>query len=172
MIEQVSSYKYLGIQMDHMLKWDVHVDYLCAKLAQRLHFLRRLRLFGVSKNIMSTFYNAVLESLIRYGMAAWFGCLTVQLKSRILKMVHTAMKVIGKKDLLSLQPIFEKKVISLAHKVLTDPSHILFSEYELLPSGRRFRASRYRSNRYKLSFLPTSIALLNKQPGLPQAVAL
>lgn len=166
-IEQVSSYKYLGIYIDNTLKWNVHVDYLCKKLAQRLHFLRRLRLFGVCTGIMSTFYNAVLESLIRYGMAAWFGSLTVQLKSKILKMVKIAMKVIGKKDSQSLQTIFERTVISLAHRVLKDPSHMLFTEYELLPSGRRFRASRYRSNRYKLSFLPTSITLLNKKPALP-----
>ena len=162
-IEQVVSYKYLGIQIDNALKWNVHIDYLCAKLAQRLHFLRRLRLFGVSTSIMTTFYNAVLESLIRYGMAAWFGSLTVQLKSRIMRMVKTAMKVIGQKDYPSLQSIFENSVIKLANRVLTNPNHILHSEYEMLPSGRRFRASRCKSNRYGLSFLPTSIALLNRQ---------
>ena len=72
--------------MDNQLKWSAHGDYLCAKLAQRLHFLRRLRLFGVSKDVTSTFYDAVLGSIIRYGMAAWFGTLSVQLKSRIAKM--------------------------------------------------------------------------------------
>ena len=161
-IEQVCSYKYLGIQMDNMLKWNVHVDYLCAKLAQRLHFIRRL--FGVSRKIMSTFYDAVLESLIRYCMAAWFGSLSVQLKTRIAKIVNTAMKVIGKSDPQTLQTIFEKKVLRLAQGVMSDLSHILFSEYEMLPSGRRLRACRPKSNRYKNSFLPNSIALLNKQP--------
>ena len=123
--EQVVSYKYLGIQMDNQLKWNVHVDYLCAKLAQRLHFLRRLRLFGVSKGVMSTFYDAVLGSIIRYGMAAWFGTLSVQLKSRIAKMEKTAMKVIGKKDSPSLQTIFENTVLSLANRVLSDPTHLV-----------------------------------------------
>ena len=80
-IEQVGSYKYLGVQLDNQLKWNTQVDSLCSKLAQRLHFLRRLRLFGVSSKIMLTFYNAVLGSLIRYGIAAWFGPLTVQNKS-------------------------------------------------------------------------------------------
>ena len=111
-IEQVASYKYLGIQMDNQLKWNVHIDYLFAKLAQRLHFLRRLRLFGVSKGVMSTFYDAVLGSIIRYGMAAWYGTLSVQLKSRIAKMEKTAMKVIGEKDSPSLQATFEKTVVS------------------------------------------------------------
>ena len=149
--------------MDNQLKWHVHVDYLCAKLAQRLHFLRRLRLFGVSVGVMSTFYDAVLGSIIRYGMAAWFGTLSVQLKSRIANMEKTAMKVIGRKDSPSLQSIFEKTVVSLANRVLSDPTHILASEYALLPSGRRFRACLCKYNRFKLSFLPTSIALLNSR---------
>ncbi len=29
-IEQVCSYKYLGIHMDNKLKWSVHVEYLCS----------------------------------------------------------------------------------------------------------------------------------------------
>lgn len=92
-IEHVGSYKYIGIQIDNMLKWNIHVDCLCARLAQRLHFPRRLRLFGVSTAIVSMFYNAALEGLIRYGMAAWFGFLSVQLNSKIGKMVNTAIRL-------------------------------------------------------------------------------
>ena len=110
---------------------------------------------------MSTFYDAVLGSIIRCGMAAWFGTLSVQLKAKIAKMEKTAMKVIGRSNSPSLQSIFEKTVLSLANRVLSDPSHILSKEYELLPSGRRYRTWRCKSNRLKLSFLPTSIVLLN-----------
>lgn len=101
-IEQVASYKYLGIQMDKSLTWNVHVDYLCAKLAQCLHFLRRLRLFGVSKGVMSTFYDAALGSIIIYGMAAWYGTLSVQFKAKITNLETTAMKVISEGDSPSL----------------------------------------------------------------------
>jgi len=81
------------------------------------------------------------------------------------------MKVIGQKDYPPLQTIYENKVVNLAYRILKDPSHILLPEYELLPSGRRYRASRCKSNRYKLSFLPTSIALINKQPALLKGAA-
>ncbi|KAK0137741.1 hypothetical protein N1851_026045 [Merluccius polli] len=57
--------------------------------------------------------------------------------------------------------VFEKTVLSLANRILSDPSHFLTPEYELLPSGRRYRTWRCKSNRLKLSFLPTSIVLLN-----------
>ena len=162
-IEQVVKYKYLGIQMDNQLNWSTHVDYLCSKLAQRLHFLRRLRLFGVSTAIMTVFYDAVLGSIIRYGMAVWFGTLTVQTRSKINKLVNTAMKTIGRKDAIPLQAIYEETVLSMAHRILNDPDHLLLQEYELLPSGRRFRTCSYKGVRYNRSFVPASIVLLNTE---------
>ena len=166
-IEQVSSYKYLGVQIDNQLKWTFQVEQLCNQLAQRLHFLRRLRMFGVSTNVMLTFYNSVLGSLIRYGMAVWYGSLSVQLKNKVNNLVKLAMKVMGQRTYASLQSLYEERVLSLAGSILRDPSHILYSEYELLPSRKRFRVYKCKSNCLKLSFIPTSINLLNKQPVLP-----
>lgn len=95
-----------------------------------------------------------MESLIRYGMAAWFGSLTVQYKSKTEKMFKSAMKVNGNKNYSSL--FCEKIVVKQAQRIVLDPSHVLHSEYEVLPSGRWYRACRYKGYRYKLSFLPTS----------------
>ncbi len=41
------------------------------------------------------------------------------------------MKVIGKKDYLSLQSIFDRIVVYQVQKILKYPSHILSSEYEV-----------------------------------------
>lgn len=73
-----------------------------------------------------------------------------------------AMKIIRQKGHASPQSIYEAKVINQAHRILNDPAHILYHEYEPLPSGKDFRASRHKNNRFKLSFLPTSIALSDK----------
>jgi len=40
-------------------------------------------------------------------------------------------------------------------------SHPLYSEFQFLPSGSRLRFPSVRSNRYKHSFIPTWISLLN-----------
>lgn len=162
-IEQVSSYKYLGLMVSNNLSWSEHVDYLCSRLAQRLHFLRRLRLFGVRAEIRAIFYSAVFASVVRYGMAVWYGSLTVQSKTKLHRMVTTALKLVEKSDSQPLQLLYEEVVVRQASKISADPSHILFSEYDLLPSGRRYRASKCKYNRFKLSFVPTSISLLNKQ---------
>lgn len=94
-VTQVSSHKYLGVHIDNLLCWNTHVDNLCNKLQQRLYFLRRLRLYGVSSQIMMIFYRAMLESVIRYGIGAWFSNLTVKLKNELANMHKTAMKIIG-----------------------------------------------------------------------------
>jgi len=54
-IEKVTSYRYLGIHLDTLLSWSDHVEHVCSRLHQRLYFLRRLRVFGVSQNIMYLF---------------------------------------------------------------------------------------------------------------------
>ena len=158
-IKQVTSYSYLGIHLDNLLSWSDHVDYVCSRLQQRLYFLRRLRVFGVSQNIMFLFYQAVIESVIRYGMTAWFGSLSTQSKSKLQRLVQTAMKVMGRTDKLSLHSIYEQSVLRQAWRVLLDPSHILQTEYELWPSGRRYRIPKTKLNRFKYSFVPVSIKI-------------
>ncbi len=161
MIEQVTSYRYLGFYMDSILCWKTHIDSLCTRLQQRLYFLRRLRLYGVGSNILLVFYRAMLESLIRYGITVWFGNLSVQLKNKLANIHKTAMKIIGIKQYEPIQTLYEQAVLRRAISISTDPDHPLFSEYQLLPSGKRLRMPMCKTNRLKLSFVPASIKMLN-----------
>lgn len=70
-INQVSSYRYLGVHLNSCFSWQVHFDHLCARLQQRLYFLRRLRVFGVNQRVMFLFYQEVLEECSE----VWDGCL-------------------------------------------------------------------------------------------------
>ena len=163
-IKQVSSYKYLGVQIDKDLSWHTHVTTMCSKIPQHLHFLRRLRLFGVSRNIMLTFYRASIESILRYGISSWFGNLTVAYKSQIARLVSMAGKIMG----MSTPPntpksIFDQAVMRQARNIMSDPLHVLNPEYDLLPSGRRYRIPWCEYNRYKHSFIPLSITMLNQR---------
>ena len=129
-------------------------------LQQKLYFLRRLSVFGVSQNIMFLFYQAVMQSIIRYGMTAWFGNLSTQSKSKLQHLVQTAIKVMGRTDKLS-QSICEQSVLRQARRVLSDPSHILQMEYKLLPSGRRHGIPQCKLNHFKYSFITNPIKILN-----------
>ena len=94
---------------------------------------------GVDQRIMILFYQAVLESIVRYGMSAWYGNLSIQLKSKLACLIRTAMKVMGRNEHQSLQSIYEQSVLRQAQRVVSDPCHILHTEYERLPSGGQYR---------------------------------
>ena len=161
-IAQVPSYKYLGVYIDNSLCWSFHVNNLCSRLQQRLNFLRRLKAFGVNQRIMYLFYQSIFESLIRYGITAWYGNLSVQLKSRLGRLVHTAFKIIGGEERRSPQELFDASILNHAKKIVGDDTHILNANFKLLPSGRRYRVLMCRSNRLKNSFVPTAIKVLNR----------
>ena len=76
-------------------------------------------MFGVSQNIMFLFYQAVMESVIKYGMTVWFGNHSIQSKSNLQHLVQTAMKVMGRTNKLSLQSIYEQSVLRQAQRVLS-----------------------------------------------------
>ena len=120
-------------------------------------------MFGVCRNIMLIFYRATIESVLRYSISSWFGNLTVKFKSQIMSLVKAAGKIMGMSIPLTPQKIFEDSTIRLADKILSDPAHVLNSEYELLRSGMRYRVPMCRLNKYKFSFVPLSIGLLNKR---------
>ncbi len=57
---------------------------------------------------MVMFYQAVLESLIKYGITVWLGNFSVQLQNKLFRLIHNALKIIGVKEHLSLQSIYER----------------------------------------------------------------
>lgn len=122
-IAQVDSYRYLGIYIDNKLTWSVHVKNVCTRVQQRLYFLHRLRVFGV---------NAVIESIVLYGISAWFGNLSVLLKAQITRLTQRAMKIM-KIESCSI-PHFRLFLTKQRHKVISDPAHVLHPEDQLLPS--------------------------------------
>lgn len=122
-------------------------------------------MFGIQQKVMLLFYHAVIESIFRYAISVWFGNLTVKLKSQINRLALSALKVMGVREHPTIQAIFEDTVLRQARKIIEDPSHVLNSEYKLLPSGRRYRIpvknEKRFLNRHKFSFIPLSITLLN-----------
>lgn len=162
-VEQVATFKYLGILFDSDLKWGQQVEFLCSRISQRLHFLRRLRVFGIDKDIMMAFYRASIESIIRYGITVWFGNLSVKLKAQLQTLIKRAGKIMGMPPPTSLQVLFDESVMRQGQTIAEDQEHILHGEYELLPSGRRYRLPNCKTNRFKFSVVPWSIRLLNSR---------
>ncbi|PVD27792.1 hypothetical protein C0Q70_12965 [Pomacea canaliculata] len=50
----------------------------------------------------------------------------------------------------------------MAHNIIADLTHPLHPNFQLLPSGRRYKVPRVRKAAYQRSFVPAAITILNK----------
>lgn len=165
LIKQVQSYKYLGVMIDATLSWKHHIDYICKKTKQRIYFLRRLRSFGATRQILLLFYNAVILSVLQYCNAVWYSCLSSSVKSGLKHLIKVCSKIVGQ-HLEGLYEItYHNNTMRLAKNILSDVNHVLNSEYVLLPSARRYSVPRFNKVRLKHSFVHQSILKLNKEPN-------
>ncbi len=63
--------------------------------------------------------------------------------------------------LYDLNELYRVRSRKKAQAILADPSHALWGEFMLLPSGRRYNLPQCRRNRFKRFFIPAAISLLN-----------
>lgn len=164
-VEVVQQYKYLGTILDSKLDWTENTTLLVKKGNQRLHFLRKLRSFGVQSSILMMFYQATVESIITYNSGCCFGNLKVADASRLRKIVKSANSVIGS-EVTDLQTHHDRKVLKRIRSILEDPMHPLHQDLVPLKPTReasnRLRSVRTRTHRLHQSFLPTAVRLYNK----------
>lgn len=91
-IEQVASFKFLGVNISRDLTWDVHVDYLLKKVNKRLYILRVLRRCGAHVSDMVKIYCAVIRSVMEYASPA-FANLSVCLSNALERVQKRALSI-------------------------------------------------------------------------------
>ena len=164
-VEVVDEYRYLGTIFDGLLRFSSNTEEILKKCHQRQYLLRKLRSFGVSKNILLTFYHSFIESILTFSFISWFHAISLQDRTRLLSITRVCSKIIGH-PVRALSAFCDQQIIHTAHRILHDPSHILHSVFEWLPSGRRLRCPCCRTQRRRATFVPTAIQLLNTDPSL------
>ena len=86
----------------------------------------------------------------------WFGNVSQKDKNKLQCVVNISNKITGFKQS-SFTALYEKQVLYKANKIINDNTHILYNEYVLLPSPRRFRTITSKTNRKRDSFIPMSV---------------
>ncbi len=159
-VTAVESFRFLGTTISQDLKWDIHIDSIVRKAQQRLYFLRQLRKFNLPQELLKQFYSAIIESVLCTSITVWFSSATKSDLRRLRRVVWTAERIVGT-TLPTLQELYLSRVSKRAGKITLDPSHPAHSLFELLPSGRRYRALSTRTTRHRNSFFPQAIHLMN-----------
>ena len=86
-VEIVQQFKFLDSTISSNLKWELNVVNIVKKAQQRLYFLRRLRSFGLTTQVMLNFYRAVIESVLIFSVS--FGSITQKEMLRLNRGVKT-----------------------------------------------------------------------------------
>ena len=69
-IQEVTSIKYLGVQIDHKLTWNDHIQYITHKAAQINGFLYR-NLSQCPPYVKTTCYKLMVHSILEYASSVW-----------------------------------------------------------------------------------------------------
>ena len=158
-VERVKEYKCLGVIIDDQLSGSANTKSVYSKCIQRIHHLRILRNIGVDKNILSLFYKSMIESVLCFSITVWYGGLTGKSKHKLEKITKSGRKLGA--DVVSLSELYEKSMLQIIEKIMSDVSHPLHGNYVFLRSNRRLAVPVLRTSRFKNSFVPKSIKLYN-----------
>ena len=159
-VEGVSDFRFLGVNIMEDQTWGVNTTGLVKKAKQRLYFLRVLRRNNIPQKLLVSFYRCSIESILTYCLCVWFSSCTVAQRKRLQGVIKAAQKITGC-PLPSLDELHSSRCLKKAKSVLQDTSHPGHKLFELLPSGRRYRSMKTRTNRLQNSFYPTAITSLN-----------
>ncbi|KAF7648010.1 hypothetical protein LDENG_00163040, partial [Lucifuga dentata] len=144
-VEVVSQYKYLGTVLDEELSFEANTDAVRGKALQRLYFLRKLCSFNVDMSFIKMFYSCFIESVLTFSLICWYGSLNLKNRCKLGNIVKVCSKLVGT-DLTNLSQIHVTRATRKAQLVLSDSSHPLHRNFQLLPSGRRYRLPQCRTN--------------------------
>ena len=164
-VERVTGFKYLGVHLTENLSWSKHTDALVKKSRQRMYHLRRLRTFRVSPLALQNFYTCTIESILTGSITTWYGNCTVQDQQALQRVVRTAGRITGG-VLPSIQDIYTRRCRSKTKRILEDNSHPAHGLFDLLNSGKRYRILKASQERYRKSFYPHAIRILNEDMEL------
>ena len=117
-----------------------------------------MKSFSVNKVILKKFYRAVIESVLTFSITVWYSGTTQKDRAKLNRIVKTASKIIGDE----LQSLFKTRAITKSNSIIRDVNHPAHTLFDLLPSGTRYRSIRTKTNRFKNSFYPTAVRLLNE----------
>ena len=110
--------------------------------------------------ILTNFYRCTIESILTGGITTWFGNSTAQDRKTLQRVVKSAQRI-TRTALPSIQDLYSQRCRRKAKRIISDPSHPCHSLFSLLPSGRRYKSIRSRTSRYRDSFYPHAIRMLN-----------
>ena len=122
-------FKYLDILIDDKLSFRDNSDLIYKKSQQRLYLLRKVRSFGVSRELLQIVYKSLVESVLTFNIVVWYENLGVKGKAKVARIVGMAGKTTGAKQD-SPSDLYLTAVEQKTARILDDSKHPLLSRFQ------------------------------------------
>ena len=130
-INQVQTYKYLGVIIDDKLNWQMHSSAVCKKLNRRIFFLRKLRSLKIDAIIVSLFYRSTIQSILSFCIAAWGGNIRYKDKCTMNRIIKKACKICSNINLPYFDELLLANTTSKIHAISIDVHHPIAAQIVL-----------------------------------------
>ena len=64
-IQRISSVRFLGVELDDKLKFDLHINNVCSKISKNIGIISRLS-YSIPKFVLKNLYNCLIEPYLYY----------------------------------------------------------------------------------------------------------
>ena len=139
-IEQVESFKYIGVNFDQKLTWKNHVEYVCTKINKYFGIFSHIR-HKIPKQMARQVYYSTIFPHINYCLEIYGNC-SSKLLSKIQRKQNSLMKFLTKKDflyptnllhnenhILKIEHLYQLKLLCFVHDCLNKKTIPLFYNY-------------------------------------------
>ncbi len=120
-VERVSSFKYLGVNINEDLTWTTHIHTQVKKARQRLPSATAEEIQGLTSYPENFLFRAI-ESVLTQCISVWYSNATYQDCKALQRVVRLAERISGS-VLPSLKDIYLKRCKSRAAKIIKDSNH-------------------------------------------------
>ena len=176
----VTECKLLGVHLNNEMTWTTHVNYILSRARKNFFILYRARKFTFSHDTLLILYHWFIRTMLEYAAPVWHPGITQEQRHNIEKIQRRSFRIILQQDYesyeqalarLGQQTLHQRRemlTLRLARGILRSPIH-----RDLLPPSlgdihgrntrhrRRLQPVRCRTERYKKSFVPYAVKLLN-----------
>ena len=182
-LESVTSLPLLGVTLQSDLKWDIQVKNMVSRAARRLYILCNLKRNGICTDDLIMIYKMYIRPLLEFAAPVWSSSITSSQKDNIERVQRRALRMIAFPQRMDYDQLLQTfNVQSLAnrrtdllitfgksllhsdrHRDLLPPTRIQIHQRTDLRNPNNLHIPRTRTQRYKLSSIPSIVQLLNSE---------
>ena len=110
-LEEVSSFKFLGVCVDNKLSWKSHIENICKIISRNIGVMNRLKYYLPSSALL-TLYSSMILPYLNYGILAW-GNTYQTLLDKLFLLQKKALRIV-----FNLHPREHTEALFFDHKIL------------------------------------------------------